>query len=391
MTARVLRTGRFLFPLLATAALGGCVMEYNPDRVAHESDVLVDAVQLTSPAGAEGFDRAGEARLSPDGRWVVFRGLPHDPARNIFADPGYGLFVARVRWSGDRGSPDRHVVGLDRAVRVTRVGDRAGTACFSPDGFSLAFAVAVVPAGTPPQVAPSRLYRADNWEQAVAMTDTARGVDLAQHPITPPDLSVSQCDWSPDGRTICVAARGAGGGQTELYALPADASRPILLNAARGGFAHDPAVSPDGRRLAYCGADGTSGTPDGPQVWSAAIVFDTGGDAVGLTDRRALTHEPVETTSGCCWLPDGNHLVYATNRDAKLASELYVMDAEGKRKTRLTLGATRPGPPESGGPRVPNLLPSLSRDGRTLLWTSARTPDESPQVFAAGLRMPSGS
>ena len=359
---------------LALVTLAGCAHEYNPQRFRGEATALTHVVQLTAPDGTDAFARAGHARVSPDGRWVVFRGVP----RGQPAD-AYGLFVAHLRWAAEpvavpdhqyltplpQGTaPDvatavgvRHIAGLDRPVRITRVGRHAGGACFSPDGFSLAFAAQDATGA-------SRLYRADNWEQAVAMADTARGVDLAQHPVSPESLSVGDCDWSPDGKSIVVAAADG------LYALPFDGSQRLFRlgpTAAAG-----PAVSPDGKRLAY-----RAGPAAASRVVVADVVRDVAGDVVGVKDEHPLTHDAAAT--GPCWLPDGRRLLYATTRHGDGNVELYVMaSTDGTAKTRLT---------QSPGP---DLLPAVTADGSHLVWTATRGRDAAPQLFAADLAVPPG-
>ena len=364
MTARVPRIGRLgLFLLAAVGA--GCADDYNRQPFGGEADALTDVTQLTHAGGPDGFDRAGQARLSPDLRWVVFRGVAHDAGRG---SAGYGLFVARARWAVDRGRDtaaggDRHLVGLDRPVRITRVGVRCGGACFSPDGFSLAFTAADATGGG------MRLYRADNWEQAVAMTDVARGVDLAEHPLTVADLSVDDCDWCPGGKSI-VATASPPGGPVGLYALRPDGTRVIRLGPAD---ARSPAFSPDGHRLAYRGGVV-------PHVFVADVVLDVVGDVVGLRDERELTHAAEVAATGPCWTPDGHRLVYATTRHGDRNAELYLMRAaDGTGKTRLTMSAG------------PDVLPTVAADGRHLIWTAARPAGTAPQLFAADLAYPPGS
>jgi Tol biopolymer transport system component len=371
MTAPVPRIGRlvsmFVAPLLAVA---GCAPDYNPVPIRSEADALNTITQLTAPTGPDGFARAGDVRLSPDMRWAVFRAVPQG-AGNTSTEESYGLFMARVRWSTDGGG--RHIAGLERPVRITRVGVPCGSACFSPDGFSLAFTAGDAPAAGPTTVPTTRpqamnLFRADNWEQAVSMTDVARGVDLALYRVTPPGLYVVDCDWSPTGRSIAVAA--SDGGPVALFALRPDGSRLMRLGPVD---ARSPAFSPDGHRLAY-----RTGPAATAQVSVADVVLDVAGDAVGLKDAHRLTHESDVACTGPSWMPDGDHLVYAAVREGR--SDLHVMSsADGTRKTRLTLY------------RGPDVLPAVSPDGLHLLWTTTRGPDASPQLFAADLTLPEGS
>ena len=362
MTLRVPRIDRLAFTLAALLAAAGCVPEYNPHPTLHEADVLADVTQLTRAATTDGFDRAGQGRFSPDGRWVAFRGVSRGSAATA-----YGLFLARVQWSADPTGGGRHVVGLGRPIRITRTGARVGGACFSPDGFTLAFSAA---AG---QTSQMQLFRVDGWEQDVAMTDAARGVDLAQHAITPADLSTDECDWSPDGRTICFAAADAAHA-VGLYAVRPDGSHRVRLGPPTG-YARGPAFSPDGRRLLYRGNVGPTAAS---QILVADLVFDANGVVAGMANPRPLTTEAGVTSSGPCWL-GGDHVLYATTRHGDRNAELYVMDADGKRKSRLTLC---PGP---------DLLPDVSADGHHLLWTRSGSANGAPQLFAAELRLPPGS
>jgi hypothetical protein len=375
MMPRVPRIGRLVVALLALVAGAGCaVEEYNPKPIAAESEALGEVTQLTTPTSVDGFERAGQGRLSPDGRWLEFRGMPRGDTS------GFGLYLARVKWSGDRGASDRHIVGIDRPIRITRADVRCGGACFSPDGFALVFAAAAGPAPADPP-APMRLYRVDGWEQDVAMTDAARGIDLAQHTLTGTDLSADECDWSPDGKTIVFAATPTtGGGAIGVYAMRPDGSNVIRLGPPTG-YGRGAMFSPDGHRLVYRGdAIGrlTAHGQPGSQIFVADVLLDANGTVVGLAHPKLLTNEPDAIASGPCWAgPD--HLLYSTTRHGDANAELYVMDVNGMRKTRLTL---TPGP---------DVLPSVSRDGQHLLWTRAGSSVGSPQLYAAELSLPPGS
>jgi len=371
MTARVPWIGRLAFSLAALVAGSGCVVpEYNQNVTTSEDAVLSDVTQLTRPSAVDGFDRAGGGRFSPDGRWVVFRGVPHGTPAVV--PPAYGLFLAHVRWSVDG---ERRVISLERPLRITRPGVRCGGASFSPDGFTLIFAAAGradAPQGS------LQLFRVDGWEQDIAMADAARGVDLAQHAVSPADLSADESDWSPDGRSVAFAATSVDGGPIRLYAMRPDGSHLVRLGPPTG-FARGPAFAPDGHRLLYRGDAG--GSPYS-QVFVAELAFDVNHDPIGLIDPQPLTHEAGVTSSGPCWLnggPDGLRILYATTRHGDRNAELYVMDDAGLRKTRLTL---TPGP---------DLLPSVTADGRHLLWTRSGSAEGAPQLFAANLHLPPGS
>jgi Tol biopolymer transport system component len=371
-------------------ALAGCGDDLGPQRVASDAGSVTDATQLTRPTGPDAFDRAEAGRLSPDGQWVVFRGAPHDPSASLFADAKWGLYLARVRWSGGRPSPTAHILGLDRPFRITPVRSNCGNACFSPDGRSLLLiaSLPVVP-GTPPFLAYCRLCRADDWASSVSLAGESRAVDLTRHPITPAttdrlpspvNLSVIDCDWSADGKTIAMTA--TDGGPARLFSVRPDGSH--LLRLAPFDRPCEPTFSPDGRRLAYRTgyvSPGISGE-GALHVTVVDVLRDPAGDVVDVWIEQQLTHETNLSPDGPRWMPDGQQIIYsspAEDRDQNddHDSQLCLMrSTDGTARTRLT------GTPGRAW------QPDVSSDGRHLLWTGARSRDDGPQLFAGNLNLP---
>ncbi len=151
-------------------------------------------------------------------------------------------------------------------------------------------------------------------------------------------LAATSAVPTPDARPAIVAVGAAattasapdGSSRTELpWLLPRDA---------------DPAVSPDGRRVAF-----TSERDGNPELY---VVDTASGLVLRLTrNLRAEDRRPA-------WSPNGRRLVWQSGRTGSF--DLYVMNADGGRKQRLVGGA---------GDHVD---PAWSPDGKTIAFSSNR-------------------
>jgi hypothetical protein len=139
---------------------------------------------------------------------------------------------------------------------------------------------------------------------------------------------------TPDGAAVVYVAR-AGGGELELRRRALDGGPPELLLRRPGAQLYDPAVSPDGRRIALSIQEG--GRRD------VALLED--GQLTRVTDDDALDLTP-------CWSPDGRYLLFASDRGGVF--NLYaweVATATLRQVTNLETGA---------------LSPAVSPDGATI-------------------------
>lgn len=124
----------------------------------------------------------------------------------------------------------------------------------------------------------------------------------------------------------------------QLYRMRLDGTdlRPIPLGIAY--HANEPAVSPDGLRIAY--------TSRG----DIHVVDADGGNDHILTPDPASDTWPV-------WSPDGHQIAFTSNRDGPInVSGIFVMDADGSNLRRLVASAD---------------APNWSPDGSRLAFTSA--------------------
>lgn len=180
--------------------------------------------------------------------------------------------------------------------------------------------------------------------------------------------------WSPDGTKVAFASN-RGDGVSRIYVMDADGNHPTALTTEQG---QQPAWSPDGSQIAFAAARGTDGililamNADGsnqhrvtsPDVTTSqsdqAPTWSPDGSRIAFASRRAgdgtlgiytvnadgtnlaqLTHAIVDEDPS--WSPDGSGIAYSSLTDG--GSEIFIMNADGSRQTRLTRS-----PGEDSGP-----------------------------------------
>jgi Tol biopolymer transport system component len=140
-----------------------------------------------------------------------------------------------------------------------------------------------------------------------------------------------------NGRIAYVeSARGranAGWGLTIVTVHPDGTGRRALTKPTRTSGDFDPAWSPDGRRIAYVHSTGSTVGPGqvGTEIW----VMDADGSG-----KRRLTWN-VSFDGGPTWSPDGRRIMFVrgslyTNGSGLPHSDLWIMNANGSGQRRLT-------------------------------------------------------
>lgn len=141
--------------------------------------------------------------------------------------------------------------------------------------------------------------------------------------------------FSPDGRTLYFAMRE--GGRTEpnstnldIYSVPSDGSAaPTNLTTANRGTDTTPAVSPDGRWLAWTSM--ARATYEADRLVVQLRNLQTG-------ETRALTQAWDRSVGSIAWAPDGRSLL-VTAGDT-LDDPVFRVDVASGRVSRLTQGGT---------------------------------------------------
>ena len=226
------------------------------------------------------------------------------------------------------------------------------------------------------------------------------GVDrTGLHPLWQGKRTPTEVTWSPDGRRLAfgISARSGtrGGG---IWVLNADGSNPVRVAGVPAGSL---TWSPDGRRIAFTSkrygdnpdiwvmnADGSNIRllKRTPRLWERNVDWKPTGGWVAFSSAGYVSFVYVMRTSGRNlrnltsergwlystdpdWSPDGRRIVFASDRSGSM--QIWVMNASGKQRVRLTRN------------RVPSGSPVWSPEGRRIAFvrTDARNEDSTIYVM----------
>jgi Tol biopolymer transport system component len=143
---------------------------------------------------------------------------------------------------------------------------------------------------------------------------------------------------------VLSAGRNAGQKSSNIFQMNPDGSGKVNLTKTKE-FEMDPVWSPDRKRIAFA-------VLDRAQIRSDIYVMDADG-----SKRTQLTKHAAKTKAHApSWSPDGKRIAFSVMPDGDFAkTSLYVMDADGKNLKRLGEGT--------------GMLPVWSPDGKKILYT----------------------
>lgn len=146
--------------------------------------------------------------------------------------------------------------------------------------------------------------------------------------LTPQNKSFGDPKISPTGNMISITSNDLNGSQVfvmhsngnNLKQLTFTVSPSIYPGAPPNGNSN-PSWSPIGNRLAYVSY--VNGSPD-------IFIINSNG-----TGNKRLTDTPLRDESPV-WTKDGNYILFSSNRNPNIASQIYIMRTEGQLQTPLT-------------------------------------------------------
>lgn len=312
-----------------------------------EAAILSNVRQLTNPD--MGFEKAGEAYFSADGKSVIFQAVPK-------GDKHYQIYTL----SAEGGTP-----------KMVSKGKGACTCSFfRPDGKKILFASSHEdPRNADPNAEfPVPGYKRDGssyqWDFNPYMDiyeGDPDGSNLVN--LTRAKGYDAEGAYSRDGKKITFASDRDG--SMNLYSMNADGTEVRQITHTTGCYNGGPFLSPDGSHIVF------RADRDRKDYLQIYMINPDGSGEVKLTSNDAVNWAPY-------WHPNGKSIVFTTSMHGHRNYEVYLMNVDTRTFQRVT-----------HSPRFDG-LPVFSNDGRRMMWTSQRAADGSSQVFVADFKLPDG-
>ncbi|HTQ38754.1 MAG TPA: biopolymer transporter Tol [Pirellulales bacterium] len=354
--------------------------EQNPPSP--ESKYLKNIRQLTTSAD---FSKAGEGYFSPDGKTIIFQGVPlaymfYQIYTLPLADENLVHKAAtggRAAAETDSNSPKPKMVSSGRG--------RNTCSFFAPDGKSIIFASSHLDPNLSDTEAAQRKQDEDDaqagrhrryqWDFDPWMEIFSADLDghLLRRLTDSPGYD-AECAYTPDGKHIVFCSNR--GGNPNIYVMDADGANVRQLTNFPG-YNGGPFTSPDGRWVVY-----RSDRKKENYLQLHVIGFD-GQNDTALTDNIGVNWAPY-------WHPTLPYIIWTgadhSDPHATPNYDLWLMKYS-----------------EHDGHIVPgkiwritdhpaaDVLPVFSPDGAKLMWTSNRTADHTSQLFIADFTLPGES
>jgi dipeptidyl aminopeptidase/acylaminoacyl peptidase len=308
------------------------------------------------------FETVADPQISPDGSQVIFTRQWFDKINDkresslwvMNADGTRARVLTRgsnARWSpsGDRivytaeGDPRgtqvfvRYMDAEGATTQITRVEQSPSTPEWSPDGTQIAFTMPVVRRNTWP-IAMPRAPEGAKWTEAPRIVERLNyrqdregfNDDRYRHlfvvpatggtprQLTDGDWNHTGVEWTPDGRSILFTSMRVPDPdhqwrETDIYAVTV-ATGDIRQLTRRSGPDSNPAVSPDGKLVAYTGYDMT------PDTWVDQKIYVMGIDG---SNPRLASGDWDRSPQGLRWKADGSGLYFTAQSEG--SQNLYFL------------------------------------------------------------------
>ena len=250
-----------------------------------------------------------------------------------------GMFLSKVVVTSDRsGGNFREVYLMDwdgaNVDKVTNHKSIAISPNWSPDGKKIAYTAYVARSKKGMRNADMFLY--DIPTGKASLMSYRQGIN-------------SGANFDPDNQHLYLTV--SQGTSPDIYKMSFDGTLVNkITNGPNGAMNVEPAISPDGKRIAF-----SSDRVGRPMIY----VMNADGSA-----PKRVTFAGVFNSSPS-WSPDGKKIAFAGQSEDHF--DIFVMNADGSDMIRLT-SAKKP-----NGKSASNEDPSFSPDGRFVMFTSNRT------------------
>lgn len=328
----------YLFPTMACQA----VEVFNQ---ALEAPVLKNIKQLTFPS--MGFEKAGEAYFSPDGKRIIFQAVPQGQEH-------YQIYVMNLK------------EGIPRMVSTGR--GVCTCAYFRPDGRKIIFASSHEdPQLSDPNFGQSTPgYKREGGQYAWDFTPymniyEANPDGSCLKALTSGPAYHAECAYSPDGTRIVFASNESG--SMNIYTMKSDGTDQKQVTHTTTCYNGGCFFSPDGKQIIF------RADREKPHYLQIYLIDADGQNERQLTSNSAVNWAPY-------FHPNGKVIAFTTSLHGHAHYEVYLLNIVTGISYRLTHNATFDG------------LPVFSNNGRKIMWTSKRSPDNTCQIYMADFFMP---
>ena len=353
------------------------------------------AAEKFRPTDVFELENASDPQLSPDGKQVVYvrvwRDVMADRTRSnlwlvdVDGERHRALTSGKRNDSAPRWSPDgRRLLYVSRdedgkaqvflrwmdtgeTAQLTHLTRGPSEPVWSPDGKWIAFTMFVPekkkspirmpdkPKGAewakPPKYIDRPLYRSDGagyreeGSRQIFVLSAEGGTprQITEGPYPNPARRGGRISWTADSRAIIFSANREKDWEyepleTELYRVDVQTKRVTRLTSRKGPDTN-PAVSPDGKKIAYLGFD------DKRQWYQVTQLYVMNADGSGA---RALTGELDRSVSRPVWADDGSGVYF--RYDDRGVTKIGFVTLDGEIETVASdVGGTSMGRPYSSG------------------------------------------